>query len=163
MGDNPAYSAVGLNQAIFGGQRFAGRDRLCDLSLYACDVVRMDAAEKLLNRRPGPSPIRIDPVKRSKPRVGDHAIGNDIPIPGTDAVARRQRHLKALFVRANCGLGPDTFDMSPRPLRHLAHECDFAGGPDVRIFVMDGHEGGQPPFLDQRHADGRTDTDPLKR
>ena len=56
-------------------------------------------------------------------------------------------------------LRADTLDMRPAALGRFADERELGARPAVRPRVVDGHQGGEPSVLHQRHADGGRDPD----
>lgn len=122
----------------------------------------MNSVEKGSNRRAGFRQFGVDVVKLREPFVGNHAIGFDIPVPDTDAAARRKSEFEPLAIGPDFGFGVGSLDMRPRPFRDLADQREFARAPHMRVLMMDRHQGRETPCLDQRHTNRGADPHTLE-
>ena len=119
-------------------------------------------------------PIALDPLRASVPAGNvtvfvqhiDRIVCNPLNEQAEKRLAvlkRRRAFFGPLFQRlvqfeqalgshAQFDFGPDPFDMRPTAVGNLPHHDKFADGPAMRMVTMDGHQGFQPAFLHQRHA-----------
>ena len=124
----------------------------------------------------------LDARERRRVHIDDLAVGGEQPLVhvgrlehGADVLFAllqgggalghlpREFFAEAPLAVAHLCLRADALDMSPRPFGHFGDQRQLVVGPEMRTFVMDRHQRGEPAFLDQRHADGRADADALER
>ncbi len=69
---------------------------------------------------------------------------------------------EALLALAHRSGGTHPFDVGPGTVGDLGEQGQLAGAPGPRYAAVNGHQCGQPAFLDQRHADGGGDVELLE-
>jgi hypothetical protein len=139
---NPADRAVLVEQAIFRHQRAATPERGLDFPLDTGEIVGVEAAEEVGDRRAFRRPLRIDAIQRREAGIGGDPIVDDVPIPHADAVAGGKRQLQPLVRRLALPFGH-------HPRRRLAGDAEQPR--DRAIIVEHGRVGERPPAL-LRHA-----------
>jgi hypothetical protein len=109
---DPAVDAVMLADAVLAGVGTRARDRLGNGGHQARLVLGVDRGHHRLDAETGAAELGVQTKGLGEARVGGEVVGRQLPHPGADDGARRQRELHALggepcllVTGRKCGLG----------------------------------------------------------